>query len=535
MMDKLFFNGKIRTLDGADRVTEAVGIRNGKIAFLGTNQEALAIPCEERIDLKGRLMLPGFVDSHLHMLHYAFVEKSVKLFDCASVEEMLAAAKQKIELQGEKPLSWLFCRGWNEEQFETPRYPHRKELDELSTEYPIIMVRVCGHIAVSNTCGLEKLKKIPNFSEIAKDVDFETGLLKENAVQFYHSILDAPSQEEIEEYILYGNQKLNEAGITGIQSDDLASLPGKKWRRILDAFQNLDREGKLTVRIYEQCLFERTEDGKAFIREGFRTGQRGSFFTIGPLKMLQDGSLGAKTAALEEHYAEDNENRGMIIYEQDELDDIIDFCDHHEMQTAIHCIGDRAMNMVIDAIEKSSNRKDNPKGRHGIVHAQITNRNILKKMAQQDILAYIQPVFVDLDMDVVESRIGSERMDGVYAWKTMLDLGIHTMGGSDAPVVGFDIMENIYFAVTRKNAKGQPEEGWIPSERLSVDEAVKLFTKYPAYGSFTEEENGTIELGKNADLVVLHENIYEVEPEHIKDIKIDMTVSGGRIVFERKE
>lgn len=535
MMEKVFFNGTIRTLDGANRVTEAVGISGGKIAFLGTTEEALAIPCEERIDLKGRLMLPGFVDSHLHMLHYAFVEKSVKLFDCTSVEEMLEAARKKIEAKGGKPLTWLFCRGWNEERFEHPRYPHKDELDALSTDYPIIMVRVCGHTAVSNSCGLEKLKKIPNFSEIARDVDFETGVLKENAVQFYYSILEAPSQEEIEEFILFGNQKLNEAGITGIQSDDLASLPGKNWRRILAAFQNLDRENRMTVRIYEQCLFERTEDGKAFINEGFRTGQKGNFFTIGPLKMLQDGSLGAKTAAMEEPYAGDSENRGLIIYPQEELDDIIDFCDRHEMQTAIHCIGDRAMNMVIEAIEKSPCRKENPKGRHGIVHAQITNHEILEKMAQNDILAYIQPVFVDLDMDVVEGRIGAERMDGVYAWKSMLDLGIHAMGGSDAPVVSFDMMENIYFAVTRKNMNGQPEEGWIPSEKLSVEEAVKLFTKYPAYGSYSEAENGTIELGKHADLVVLHENVYEAEPDHIKDIKVDMTVSGGRIVYQREE
>lgn len=211
---------------------------------------------------------------------------------------------------------------------------------------------------------------------------------------------------------------------------------------------------------------------------------------------------------------------------------MLDFCDRHQMQTAIHCIGDRAMNMVIQAIEKSEARRDNPKGRHGIVHAQITNPQILRKMAEREILAYIQPVFVDLDMDVVEDRIGPRRMEGVYAWKSMLDLGIPAMGGSDAPVVSFDVLENLYFTVTRKNIKGLPE-GWIPSEKLDIDEAVKLFTKYLAYASYTEEENGTIELGKHADLVVLAEDLYEAEPDHIKDVKVDMTVSAGEIVYQR--
>lgn len=533
MMDKLFYNGKIRTLNDDDSVVQAVGVKDGRIEFIGTNEEAAEIACEEKIDLQGRLMLPGFVDSHLHMLHYAFVEKSVKLFDCTSVEDCLAAAEKKIKSQGERSLTWLFCRGWNETHFDEPRYPHKDELDALRSDIPIIMVRVCGHAAVTNTCGLKRLEKIPNFAEIERDVDFETGTLKENAIQFFYSILEAPSQEEIEEYIVYGNQKLNEAGITAIQSDDLASLPGKNWRRIMDAFRSLDEKGQLTVRVYEQCLFERMEDGKAFVEEGFCTGQTGNKFTIGPMKMLQDGSLGAMTAAMEEPYEGETENRGLIIYTQEELDDMLDFCDRHQMQTAIHCIGDRAMNMVIEAIEKSGARKDNPKGRHGIVHAQITNPQILKKMAEQEILAYVQPVFVDLDMDVVESRIGAHRMEGVYAWKSMLDLGIRTMGGSDAPVVSFDILENLYFTVTRKNMKGLPEEGWIPSEKMGIDEAVKLFTKYPAYGSCTESENGTIELGKHADLVVLAEDLYKVEPDHIKDVKVDMTVSAGEIVYQR--
>lgn len=301
----------------------------------------------------------------------------------------------------------------------------------------------------------------------------------------------------------------------------------------MDSFKALDARDEMNLRIYEQCLFERIEDAKAFINEGFRTGQKGRFFTIGPMKLLQDGSLGAMTAAMNEPYEGHPDNIGIHIYNQEELDDLFAFFDQHEMQAAVHCIGDRAMDMVIEAIAKSPYRKDNPKGRHGLVHVQISNPRILEAMKEHDVLAYIQPVFVDLDMGVVEERIGVHRMEGVYAWKTMLDMGIHASGGSDAPVVSFDAMENIYFAVTRKNISGQPEEGWIPSERMSVDEAVKLFTKDPAYASYTEDENGTLEIGKWADMVVLEKDIYKIDPDDIKTTKVDMTVLAGNIVFER--
>lgn len=533
-MDKIFYNAKVRTLDDKNSVAEALGIKDGKIAFIGSNEEALSLQCEEKVDLGGRLLLPGFVDSHLHMLHYAFVEKSVKLFDCKSVEDCLNLAKARIEENKETPLTWLFCRGWNHENFDNPRYPHKDELDAISTEIPIVMVRVCGHIAVCNSRGLELLRQIPQFPEIEKDVDSETGLLKENAVQFYYSVLEAPSQAEVEGFIKHGMTKLNEGGFTGIQSDDLASLPGKNWRRIMDSFKALDERDEMHLRVYEQCLFERLEDAKAFVEEGFRTGQTGKFFTVGPMKMLQDGALGAKTAAMNEPFEGDEDNIGISIYTQEELDDIFAFHDKHNMQVAVHCIGDRAMDMVIEAIEKSPHRKDNPKNRHGIVHAQITNPRILQKMKEDDILAYIQPVFIDLDMDIVESRIGAHRMNKVYAWKSMLDMGIHASGGSDAPVVSFDVMENIYFAVTMKNIKGLPEEGWIPSEKMSVDEAVKLFTKNAAYASYSEKENGTLEPGKWADLVVIEKDIYEIDPNDIKDTKIDMTILAGKTVYTRK-
>ncbi len=184
------------------------------------------------------------------------------------------------------------------------------------------------------------------------------------------------------------------------------------------------------------------------------------------MKLIQDGSLGARTAAMNEPYEDSPGNNCIMTFSQEELDDLFAFFDRHQMQAAVHCIGDRAMDMVIEAAAKSPYRKDNKKGRHGIVHCQITNPRIFAGDEKtRDLLATSSRYFIDLDMNTVEPAIGAHRMDKVYAWKSMLDTGIDTSGGSDAPA-GFDVMENIYFAVTRKNISGQPQEGWIPSENV---------------------------------------------------------------------
>lgn len=531
-MLKILYNGYISTLDDNNTIAQAIGIEDGKIVFVGKNQEALSLPSHEQIDLEGRQLLPGFVDSHLHAVHYAFVENSVKLFDCKSSKEALELVKKRVE--SDKTAPWIFCRGWNEHNFTEKIYPTKAELDEICSSIPIIMVRVCGHIAVSNTCGLEKLKKLKQFPEFESETNFETGLIKENAVQFYYSVLDKPKQEQVEELIKLAMQRLNQKGITGIQSDDLAGLPGKDWHLVMNAYNSLQEKEAMTVRVYEQCLFERVEDFKKFVQEGYRTGNGGEFFTIGPVKLLQDGALGAKTAAMRKAYEGEPENTGIVIFSQEELNEIVDICDKNDLQIAVHCIGDKAMDMVLDAIELSRKNGNKGIGRHGIVHAQITNQEILDKMKKENVIAYIQPVFVGYDMDITEERIGKHRMDKVYAWKTMLDMGIVTAGGSDAPVESFDVLENIYYAVTREKLKGGPKDGWLPDEKVSVDQAIKLFTKYPAYCSFTEKTNGTIEIGKRADLVILEENLYNVAPEKIKDVKVAMTFVNGKMVYKNK-
>lgn len=533
-MDTLYYNGKIKTLDNQDSIVEAIGIKDGKIVFLGSNTEAFNIKCDKKVDLNGKLLLPGFVDSHLHMAHFAFVENTVKLFDCKSADEAVMTLKKYSEIDENKDLKWFFARGWNEENFQNKRYPTKDELDMISSKVPVLMVRVCGHMAVTNSVGLNHLKEIPEFNEVKSEIDFNTGVIKENAVQFFYSFLEKYSQNTVEYLLKYSFKELNKAGITGIQSDDLSSLPGKDWQLTINAYNSLQLKNEMTVRVYEQCLFEKLEHFKEFLDRGYRTGQGGEFFTIGPLKLIQDGSLGARTAALSEAYESTKDNKGMINFSHDELDEIVDLASKNNMQIAIHCIGDRAMDMVINSIKKASEKYNLIDHRNGIVHAQITNKEIIEKMKKNNIIAYIQPVFIDSDMDIVETLLGKNRMSKIYAWKTLLDNGIPTIGGSDAPVVSFNVIENIYFAVNRQKLNGTPKKGWIPEECLDIEEAVKLFTKYPAYASYTEDINGTLEIGKRADLVVLDKDIYSSNPHDIKNIKVNLTIVNGKEVYKQK-
>jgi len=528
-MDTLFYNGIISTLDFSDRIVEAVGVENGVICFVGSNEESKKVSSKERINLDSKLLIPGFVDGHMHLLSYAFVESSVKLFECKSVEETIEKAKESWMLNGDN-IKYLYCRGWNEDKFSVKRYPTRNELDNISLDIPIIFVRVCGHVAVCNTYALNKIKEVPAYKGLEKEMNFETGLIKEGVVQLYYSIMEKPSQNFIKNLIKKAMKDLNSEGITGCQSDDFSSVPGADWELVVNSYKSLQSKNDMTVRVYEQCLFERINDFKKFLDKGYKTGNGGDFFRIGPLKLLQDGSLGARTAALIEPY-ENTNNNGLAIFSQSELDEIISLAHTNDIQVAVHCIGDRAIKMTIDSIKKANTRNPKENCRHGIVHAQITNKNILEDMKKNSIIAYIQPVFVDLDMDIVENRIGSKRMNKIYAWNSMNEMGILCVGGSDAPVVSFNVLENIYFAVTRKNIYGKPNNGWLPEERVTVHEAIKMFTKYPSYSSFSEANGGTIELGKRADFVVLSENIYEINHDDIKDVKIKRTVVNGNTVY----
>lgn len=533
-MDQLFYHGRIDTRDGSGTVAEAVGITGDRIVFVGSSEEGMALAPKVCIDLKGAYMLPGFSDSHLHMLNYAFVESAFKMYHITSIAQVQEEARA---YAGKKGLSgtnkWLFGRGYNHEIFtDEKRFLTRQDLDQISTEFPVYFIRSCGHIASGNTKAVEAIMALEKTQQYLHYIDADKGIFLEASAKLAYDVMTPPTQEEVEELITLGARDLNACGITAVQTDDFLSLPGRDPKTIINAYNNLQCQGKMNVRVYEQAAFTSVDDMRRYLGWGYRTGMGGPYYTIGPVKILQDGSMGAHTALLRQPYADSPDETGIQIHKTEAFFAMVKEAHDAGCQVAVHTIGDGALEMLLDAVEAAQRANPRADCRHGSVHAQITDRALLERMKKNGVLAYIQPVFIEDDMDIVARCVGPERTASSYAWKDMIDLGIHASGGSDAPVVRFHTLENMQMAVTREKRNGTPQGGWLPHQKLTIDQTIDLFTKEAAYSSFQEDVRGTIEVGKYADLVVLGSDLHQVPPNQIQQVPVLRTVVGGRTVYE---
>ena len=529
-MRRVWYNGIIDSMDEGMHRYEALGAEDGRIVFLGTSEDALKLDWDEMRDLKGAQMLPGFQDSHLHMLHYASFKKNVPLFGIPSIKEVIDCCKERV--QQDHP-EYLIAVGWNQDYLEEKRMLAREDLDLISEEIPVCAVRACLHIAICNTPMIELIRKMEGIpAEVEKDIDYEKGIIKENAARIYLEALPSYTDGEIREMVLSAQQELNACGITGIQSDDLHSLAGVDPIHLIGLFRQMEEAGELTVRIYEQCLVDQ-ETFPKLLAVRSDPADRESLFRTGPRKILQDGSLGAKTAEMIEGYFDEPSYHGMANYTDEELYTFIRDAHLEKMDVAVHTIGDLALKKVCDTIERVNREKPWQENRHGVVHAQITNPQLLQQMKEQKIQAFIQPIFIDYDMNVIEDRVGSRRLKDCYIWKTMRDMGIHTSGGSDCPVEPFDILDNMRSAITRKNRAGT--KSLLPEEALSAEEAVRLFTIDAVWACRDEEVRGTLELGKYADMVVLEKNLFDIPGEMFPDVTVLETVLNGKTVYALPE
>lgn len=528
----ILYNGKIYSMDG-DKVFEAIKIIDDKIVKLGASKDILKLKDvnEECIDLAGKVVIPGFNDTHMHLYGFGTTLESVNLMNVSSIDEIVNEVRNFISSNNIKENEWIRGRGWNQDYFVyDKRFPTRYDLDKISTKHPIILSRACGHVAVVNSKALEICNIDENTINVeGGDFDIDKGIFKEKAISLITENIPKASVNDIKNTLIKAMKYANSKGLTSIHTDDLSHCGN--FKNMLQAYEELKAENKLTCRIYAQCLLNKNEL-KEFFTLGYKTGVGDHYFKIGPLKILSDGSLGARTAALSKPYEDDKETTGLMCFSEDELMDIINFASNNDMQIAIHCIGDRAMKNVLGCYEKII--KDNNYMRHGIIHCQITDEEILNKFKELNVLAYIQPIFLHYDLHIVEKRVGKILAHSSYAFKSMIDKGIHTSLGTDCPVETCDPLKNIYCAVNRKDFNEYPQEGFNPKERLSVYEAIYHYTKESAYTSFEEDIKGSISENKLADLVVLSEDIFNINPINIKDIDIIYTIVGGKVVYSKK-
>lgn len=534
-MKTIYYNGAVYT--GELPLQQAFVVENGKFIYTGDTENAkkLASLEDKLIDLEGKFVCSGFNDSHMHLLGFG---KTLQEANLAKHTTSLAEMIEYLKAFGADKKDWILGRGWNQDFFEdADRMPNRHDLDKVSEERPVCIVRACGHCLVVNSKALELLeiteKTIqPEGGWIGIENGTLDGRFYENAMDLVYDKIPVPDKEAVKQMILAACRELNSYGITSCQTDDYCSFRNLSWEIVNEAYRELEAEGRLTVRVYEQANLTTLSDLKEFVEAGNVTGKGTNLFKIGTLKMLGDGALGARTAFLSIPYADAPETKGIPVFSQKAFDEMIGFANENNMQVAVHTIGDACLDMVLSAIEKALKKNPRTDHRHGIVHCQITRPDQLEKIKELDLHVYAQSIFLDYDIHIVEQRVGKELASTSYSWKTLMNKGVSVSNGSDCPVELPDVMAGIQCAVTRKDLKGSAE--YLPEECFSVKEALDSYTVRGAESSFEEGIKGKIQEGMFADFVVLEENPFEVQENGLKDIEIRATYLGGKQVYNRK-
>ena len=540
----LYKNANVQTVDKENPKAESFIVKDSKFLFVGSEEDSrkkLEGKEFDEINLESNLVLPGFNDSHLHFLHYAKGLLNVNLTGTRSIDELKTRLKEKLESRDKEDNFWLEGEGWNQDYFvDEKRFPTKEDLDEVSTEVPILIMRACFHIGVLNSKGLELLElNSSNASEYGNLIEVfpngePNGVIKENLLENVKSKKPGFDYNLTKDILLKAQEKAFEQGLTSVQSDDFGYVPNQDFNLLFDLFKDLYEEDKLKLRISEQCLFLNVKDEEKFFNEGYHYGWGNETYRISTVKILSDGSLGARTAALRNGYNDDSSTKGIMLFTQEELDEMVLLSHENKCPVAIHGIGDRAIEMALNSIEKAKKTYPDIKLRHGIVHCQITDEELLNRFKELEVMALVQPIFIDYDMNIVSDRVGEELSKTSYAWKTMKDKGINVSFGTDAPVEPFDTMPNIYSAVTRKNITGDEEKTYLEKEKMSMEDAIYAYTYESAYASGEEEIKGTISPGKLADFIVLDRDLFNLENDkEILDTKVLETYVGGQLVFRR--
>lgn len=522
-----------------EHFAQAVLICGELIEKVGTNEEILSgLPPDAKIiDAEGATIIPGFNDSHEHLYHVGEEIYQVRLLGVQSLAEVLRRGREFIAENAIASGEIVCGNGWNQDYFKDEnRMPSRYDLDKISTKHPIIFNRACGHVLVCNSLALEvagllggKLPQTPGGEIDVDECGVPTGILRENARVHVQKIIPKPSQKQIQEKILAAMRYANKNGITTVQTNDVRD---EGFATMLDAYKDIFESGKATTRIYHQCRMPKMGLLQKFIDCGNNTGAGDDYMSIGPLKLFVDGSLGARTALMRADYADAKGERGIATLSPQELDALVQLADKNNMSVAIHAIGDRAIEVVLDSYAKVIMNGRNP-NRHAIVHCQITDKALLQRFADMNIVALIQPIFLHYDMHICESRVGKKLAETSYAFRTMKDLGLHAAFGTDSPVEDLSPINNIHCAVNRQDLAMLPVGGYYPSECMDIYDAIDGYTLESAYAEFKEDRKGRIKAGYIADLTMLDCDIFHVPTQKIIDTQIIKTIYAGKVVYEK--
>lgn len=531
-MKTILKNGKIYI--EKDNFMEAMLIENGIIKQIGINEDILKNQATQIIDLEGKTVLPGLNDSHLHISLVGEAMNSCDLTQAKSIGDIIKLGKDFIDKN--KSIKVLYGRGWNQDYFTSgeKRLLNRFDLDQISTEIPIVFDRVCCHVSVGNTKSLEVLGIDENTKINGGTIELDSngnpnGVFNENAVRLIQSVIPEKSNKDIEnDFLKAGNYALS-VGITSVQSCDIMN---NDFANMFSIIHNIYDNEKIKLRYSHQFNFQDINDFKTYLETEHQTGKYDEkFLSKGALKLFKDGSLGARTALMLDDYNDAPGVKGVAALSDNELQELCDLATSNEIPVVTHAIGDGAIESVINAYEKTMKNGKNHL-RHGIVHCQITNKEQLERITNLNIPVMFQPIFLEYDRKIVESRVGKEVASTSYAFNTLYKSGVPVSLGTDAPVENCNPFPNIYCAVTRLGLDGEPVGGFYPNEKMTLTDAIDAYTIGSAFNEFKEDFKGRLKPGYVADLIVLDKDIFTIEEAKIKDIKVEKTMVDGQFVYE---
>jgi len=512
--DLILHNGKIYPDAGSWIHFEALAVQEGRVSHVGSDSNIVGLKSwlTRRINLRGRTILPGFHDSHIHLLNYGMLLRTLDLSRSRSIEQIKKRVAKRTSTESK---DWILGRGWDHEKLRERRYPTREDLDGASSK-PVFLKRICGHVAVANSAalsiaGIDNRSSNPSGGEIVRDSEGNpNGVLKETAIELVENRVPEP-MDLTRKALVSASTKLARLGLTSLHC-----IVGSLTE--LNALRDLKRERKIPQSIYPIIPPKLVDSLEASRLSEARSEDT---FQVRALKLYLDGSLGARTAALNEPYHDDPTSSGMLTLSNEQLTMVVSKARDSNFQLCIHAIGDKAVDLAVQVLGETFGAEGCRLLRHRIEHSSIVNEESMKEMQRLGIIASVQPRFVYSDRWAGE-RLGAERLPQLYPFASLNKAGIMLTAGSDCPVEDPNPFEGIWSAVARP--------GFDKKERLTVSESLVAYTKNPAYASFSEGFRGTLGPGNAADMVVLDGDPYESSVESLRKIRVLRTIIAGKVV-----
>ncbi len=529
-VDLILYNGRIYTLNAESELMQSVAVRDGYVVATGTDETIRGrYSAAEYLDLEGKTVLPGFIDAHAHLVGLGRSLLILDLTSAGSSAEIVGIVAEAVSAS--KPGEWIEGRGWDQNVWPQRRFPTAAQLDRISPDNPVYLRRVDGHAVWVNSvalrlAGITRQTRDPDGGRIIRAANGDpSGVLIDAAAELVVKHIPPPAPEDMRRAVRQAIDLCLSYGLTGVHDMgvDLETI---------ELYQDLISLDEFPLRVYGAVDGE-GDTWEYFLRNGPLIGAGNRRLTVRAIKLYADGALGSRGAALIEPYSDEREYSGLVLSGETDIYRIAEQALGGGFQVCTHAIGDRGTRIVLNAYDRALQNGEVRDHRFRIEHAQVVAPEDFPRFAQSGVIPSMQPIHCTSDMGWAVDRLGPARSEGAYAWRTILNHGSIIAGGSDFPVEPVNPLLGVFAAVTRQNAAMHPTGGWYPEQRVTREEAVRMFTSWAAYAGFEENLKGSIESGKLADFVVFPEDIFGIAEADLLHLNPDMTILGGEIVYRR--